>query len=217
MSAPTQAAQRDTAVSETVDLETIKRGSSNAVVLDLILRRWSPRAFAPIPVTDSELKRVFSAGLWAASSNNEQPWRFVLGREGDKVWELIFAALTERNQSWARTSPILFATFAKKTFSRGGAPNRHAFHDVGAACANISLQAAALGLHTHGMAGFNPDQLHSALKAPDDFEAVACWALGHLGDPANLPDTLRTIELSPRSRKSVDEVVLGSGWGEPGL
>jgi len=217
MGAPPQVAPREKAEGETVDLEGIKRGHSNAVVLDLILRRWSPRAFAAIPVTDSELKQVFEAGLWAASSNNEQPWRFVLGRKGDKVWDLIFGALTERNQGWARMSPILFATFAKKTFSRGGAPNRHGFHDVGAACSNISLQATALGLHTHGMAGFNPDQLHSALKAPDDFEAVACWALGRLGDPADLPDMLRTIELSTRSRKSVDEVVFGGDWGQPAL
>ena len=217
MDAPTQVVHGEKAVSETVDLEAIKRGISDTDVLDPILRRWSPRAFAATPVTDSELKQVFNAGLWAASSFNEQPWRFVVGRKGDRVWNLIFNALVERNQGWAGTSPILFATFAKKTLSRDGAPNRHGFHDVGAACSHISLQASALGLHTHGMAGFNPEQLSSALKVPDDFEAVACWALGRSGDPAALPDMLRTIELSPRSRKSVDEVVFGGDWGQPGL
>jgi len=217
MGAALQVLPVETAVGETVDLEAIKRGYSDTDVLDLILRRWSPRAFAATPVTDSELKQVFSAGLWAASSFNEQPWRFVVGRKGDKVWDLIFDALTERNQGWARTSPILFATFAKKTFSRDGTPNRHGSHDVGAASSNISLQAAALGLHTHGMAGFNPDQLCSTLNVPDDFEAVACWALGRLGDPTGLPDMLRTMELSPRTRKSVDEVVFGGDWGQSGL
>ena len=202
---------------ERIDLEELKRGHSDTAVIDPILKRWSPRAFAATAVTDAELRQVFSAGLWAASSYNEQPWRFVLGRKGDGVWDLIFNALIDRNQAWARTSPILFATLAKKTFTRDGAPNRHGFHDVGAACGNMSLQAAELGLHTHGMAGFNPDQLSSALEIPDDFEAVACWALGRLGDPAELPDMLRTMELSPRTRKSIEEVVFGATWGQAGL
>lgn len=217
MGTTTQVVPIEATVNETFDLEAIKRGYSDAGVLDLVLSRWSPRAFAATPVTEQELKQVFSAGLWAASSFNEQPWRFVIGRKGDKVWNLIFDALTEGNRQWARTAPILFATFAKKTFSRGGAPNRHASHDVGAASSNISLQAAALGLHTHGMAGFNPDQLHSDLQAPDDFEAVAAWALGHLGNPVDLPDKFRPMELSPRSRKSIDEVVFSGDWGQPGL
>lgn len=204
-------------MSENLDLEEIKRGHSGVNVLDVILRRWSPRSYADSTVTDAELEQIFSAGLWAASSFNEQPWRFVLGRKGDPVWTAIFDALVERNQGWARTAPILFASFAKKTFSKDGSSNRHAFHDVGAASGNMSLQATALGLHTHGMAGFDPDRLRDTIGVPDDFDAVACWALGRLGSPEVLPEMLRTIEVSPRSRKTIKEVVFGAHWEQPGL
>lgn len=54
----TQVAQRETAVGETVDLEATKRGSSDTAVLDLILKRWSPRAFAATPVTGLDLHFV---------------------------------------------------------------------------------------------------------------------------------------------------------------
>ena len=121
-------------------------------------------------VSEQDLKTVFTAAAWAASSFNEQPWRFVLGRKGDPTWETILKFLMPANQMWAKNAPVLFATFAKKTFSHNKTPNGVAQHDVGAACANLALQATALGLHAHGMAGFDKPGLQAALTVPDDFE-----------------------------------------------
>ena len=45
---------------------------------DVIARRWSPRAFEERPVEPGKLKRLFEAARWAPSSNNEQPWRFLV-------------------------------------------------------------------------------------------------------------------------------------------
>jgi len=190
---------------ETIDLEQQKHAVVNTPVEDLILRRWSPRAFADTPVSDADLKTVFTAASWAASSYNEQPWRFVMGRKGDETWNKIFHSLMPANQSWANSAPVLYASFAKRTFSHNGSPNRVAVHDVGAASATLALQAMALGLHTHGMAGFNPEALRAAFHIPDDFEPVAVWALGYLGDPERLPENYRKVELQPRTRKPLQE------------
>jgi nitroreductase len=145
-------------------------------VEDLFLRRWSPRAFVETPIDTDSLKAIFSAGRWAASSFNEQPWRFVVGRKGDSVWQRIFESLVPANQSSTKSAPVLFASFAKKTFSQNGVANRVAQDDVGAASAQISVEATARGLYTHGMAGFDPAKLATSFVAPNDFEAVACWA-----------------------------------------
>jgi nitroreductase len=200
-------------MSET-SLDKTKCGNTESPVEDLILRRWSPRAFAPNPVSVSDLKTIFTAGLWAASSYNEQPWRFIVGRKGDETWGKILAALAEMNQSWAKDAPVLYAAFAKQTFTHNGSPNKVAQHDVGAASANISLQATALGLHTHGMAGFDGDKLRAAFSVPEDFVPIACWALGALGDVESLPDHLKKMELAPRQRKILNEVVF-SAWDKP--
>lgn len=111
---------------------------------------------------------------------------------------------------------MLYASFAKKTFSQNGAPNRVAQHDVGAASAQMALQASALGLHAHGMAGFDPEKLKASFAAPDDFDAVACWALGHRGDPGKLSEQQRKMELSARQRKPLSEWVF-TDWGKPAL
>jgi nitroreductase len=195
------------------EVETTKHGVAAYPVLDLILRRWSPRAFDQRTVSDSDLATMFSAASWAASSYNEQPWRFLVGRKGDETWNKIFSALTPANQGWTEGAPVLYVALAKKTFSHNGSPNRVAVHDVGAACATLSLQATALGLHTHGMAGFDPQAFRDAFGIPDDFDPISCWALGYLGDPATLAENYRKSELQPRTRKPLEDFLF-TRWGE---
>ena len=194
--------------------ETVKYVSSDEGLLDAIGKRWSPRSFADKPISAEQLKTIFTAASWAASSYNEQPWRIIIGIKGTPVWEKIFNALVPPNQVWTKTAPVLFATVAKKTFAKNGKPNRHAMHDVGAASATLALQAASMNLHAHGMAGFDTETLRAEFKIPDDFEPVACWALGYLGDPESLPEQLRNLELSKRERKDLPEFLFGE-WGKP--
>jgi nitroreductase len=201
---------------EETPLDHTKHATTELPVNDLLLKRWSPRAFAETSVSDADLRTIFTAAAWAASSYNEQPWRFVVGRKGDAAYQKIFGALVPMNQGWAKSAPVLYATFAKKTFSHNGSPNGAAVHDVGAASANASLQATELGLHTHGMAGFDREALRAAVGVPEDFEPVACWALGYLGDPGTLPEQFQQMELAPRTRKGLGEFVF-SEWEKSSL
>ena len=196
------------------ELDEIKRGRSDIAVESLLLKRWSPRAFSDEPVSNESLKQIFAAAAWAASSYNEQPWRFIVGCKNDDVWNKIFQSLMPFNQSWAKAAPVLYVGFAKKTFSHNQAPNGVAVHDLGAASSNASLQAATLGLYTHGMGAFDHGRLSEAFAVPEDFEPVSCWALGYLGDPESLPENFKASERLPRVRKPLGEVVF-KGWGEP--
>lgn len=203
-------------MSTQLPLDQTKHATTSIPVEDLLLRRWSPRSFADRPVTEEQLRSIFEAASWAASSYNEQPWRFLVGRKGDETWQKIFDCLLPLNQAWAKSAPVLYATWMKTTFTHNGHPNGVAMHDVGAASANASLEATALGLHTHGMAGFDKDRLREAFGVPDGFEPVACWALGYLGDPEALPESLREMERKARVRKPLGEVVFRA-WEKPAL
>ena len=183
-------------------------------VLDVIQHRWSPRAFSDRPVEEDKLKSLMEAARWAASSYNEQPWRFILAtKEELEAYERLLGCFNENNQKWARTAPVLLLSFAKKTFSKGEKTNRHAWHDVGLAMGNLLAQATALGLYAHQMAGILPDQIRETYDVPDDFEPVAGIALGYLGDPDVLPDGLREKEHAPRTRRPLEETVFGATWG----
>jgi nitroreductase len=192
----------------------LKHAPDGAGVEHLIRRRWSPRAFADKDVSADDLKKLFEAARWAASSFNEQPWRFLVGRRGDETYKKIFGALVEFNQSWAKSAPVLVLSVAKKTFSANGQPNRYGLHDTGAATTLLSLQATANGLHTHSMAGFDAEQARASFAIPSDYDIGAVTALGYFGDPESLPDQMQKTEVAPRQRKPLEEFVF-SDWDKP--
>ena len=184
-------------------------------VLEPIRQRWSPRAFSGKPVESQKLLQVLEAARWAASSFNEQPWRFIVAtKEQGEAYAKLLGCLREKNQDWAKTAPVLMISLAKKTFSKGGGTNHHAWHDLGMAVENLVLQATDLGLHVHQMAGIEADRVRKLYGVPDDFDPVTGLALGYVGDPAVLPDDLQEKERAPRSRKALSELVFGNGWGE---
>ena len=182
-------------------------------VIEVILERWSPRAFSHKSVSRENLRKIFEAGRWAASSYNEQPWRFIVGHKGHPTYQKIFDSLVEFNQSWAGSAPVLILSVASKTFARNGETNHFAIHDTGAATAYIALQATALGLHTHSMAGFDKNKARAAFGIPDNYDIGAVTALGYLGNVDDLPDGLMERELAPRDRKPLTEIVLAD-WGK---
>jgi nitroreductase len=181
----------------------------------LLRRRWSPRAFAARPVEPDKLRSLWEAARWAASTGNEQPWYFLVATRDDAVEHArLLSCLRENNQLWASRAPVLMVSVAKLTFDATGQPNRHAFHDVGLAVANLIVQATALGLFAHQMAGIYADRVRQLYGIPEGFEPVAGIVLGYLGDPALLPDDLRQRELAPRLRKPIEAFVFQGRWGQ---
>ena len=183
---------------------------------ELFQARWSPRSFADRPVSNQDLATILEAARWAASSYNEQPWRFIVARKSDgAAYHKLLSLLLPFNQAWAKSAPVLIISAAKRAFTHNGTPNRHALHDTGAASAQLALQAADLGLHVHGMAGFDAEKAQRELGIPSDYEPVAAYALGYLGSPDDLPETYRERERAPRQRKPVSEISFGGEWNKP--
>ena len=69
--------------------------------------RWSPRAFAPEPMPETDLLRALEAARWAPSAYNVQPWRFVYALRGDAFWERFLDVLVPFNRSWAANASAL--------------------------------------------------------------------------------------------------------------
>ena len=182
---------------------------------DLLKKRWSPRAFSGRPVEPGTLRSLLEAARWAPSSNNAQPWSFLVATKEDQAAHgRLVSCLMEGNVPWAQRAPVLMVSVARLSFEDDGKPNRHAFHDVGQAVANLTLQATALGLFVHQMAGFYPDKVRELYGIPKEFEPVAAIALGYPGDPESLPEKFRSRELAPRTRKPLSEFVFAERWGQ---
>ena len=190
-----------------------KPAPTDVPVHELIRNRWSPRAFADQSVSPEVLSSLFEAARWAPSSNNEQPWAYIVARKDDpENFAKLLSVLVEFNQSWAKHAPVLALSIAHSTW-QNGKPNAHARHDVGSASAQLTFESNSRGLLVHQMAGFDAEKAREVFAIPPDWEPVAAMAIGYPGDPASLPQPLRDREVAPRSRKPLSEFVMTGRWG----
>jgi nitroreductase len=181
---------------------------------ELIARRWSPYAFADRPVSDDDIRSLFEAARWAASSYNEQPWSYIVATKEDQAaFERLLSCLVEGNQPWAKAAPVLALGCTSLNFVRNNKPNAAAVHDLGLASATLALEATARGLFVHQMIGILPDQARELYQIPEGVQPLTGLAIGYAADPSILPDGYRQRDLAPRQRKPLAEFVFGGQWG----
>jgi len=181
---------------------------------DLITHRWSPRAFATKPVPADVLRSLFEAARWAPSSNNEQPWAYLVATQDDaENFANMVSVLVEFNANWAKKAPVLALAVSELSFAKNGTPNRNAQYDTGAASALLTVEATSRGLFVHQMAGFDPAKARQVFSIPEGWEPIAALALGYPGDPATLPQPYQDREAAPRTRKPLREFVMTGQWG----
>lgn len=175
-------------------------------VLDLILNRWSARSFSTQPITDLELMTIFDVASWAQNCFNNQPWRFIYARHESEHWQKFLNLLVPANKVWAQHARVLVLVISKKTFDYNESPSRTHSFDTGAACQNMSLQAASFDIVCHGMEGFDYDAARLAFSISDIYQVEAMFALGKLGAKEDLPEKLLARE-NPSTRKPLKEIV----------
>lgn len=186
----------------------IKEAITKYPVHDLILKRWSPRAFATTPVSQSQLDTILTAASWAPSSGNEQPWRYITAlKENEKGFSALLNCLLPSNAVWVKNAPALLLCYTKLTYTKSGKDNVNAFHDAGLANQNLLLQAVSMKIYGHAMEGFDKAKAVHDFKLSSDFQPVCMIALGYLGEAENLDEPYKTRELTPRMRKALDEFV----------
>ncbi len=182
---------------------------------EVLRQRWSPIAFSDQAVEPEKLRSVLEAARWAASSYNEQPWSYIVAtQDNPDEFSRLLACLAEGNQVWAKNAPVLMLSVAKLTFTFNGVENRHAFHDVGSASANLAIEATAQGLFIHQMAGFDVPKAKETYGIPDGYDPVAAIALGYLGDPQTLSESMQQRQSAPRTRKPLDQFVFAGHWSQ---
>src|SRR4030088_1238912 len=114
----------------------IKHAETDHPIHELMAQRWSPYCFSKKLISKEDLRSLFEAARWAASSYNEQPWSYIVARQEQKEeFERLLPCLVEANQRWACNVPVLALGIASLNFSRNNKPNRAAIHDLGAASA----------------------------------------------------------------------------------
>ena len=195
-------------------MNTQKQANPDHPINELIARRWSPYVFDDRPVSTEDLRSVFEAARWAASSYNEQPWSYIVAVKHDEdAFQTLLSFLVEGNQGWASAAPVLAIGCTNLKFTRNGQPNAAAVHDLGLASANLTFEATARGLFVHQMIGILPDKARELYRIPEGIQPVTGLAIGYAADPNTLSSEYQARDLASRGRKTLSQFVFGGEWG----
>ena len=195
---------------------SIQKAVTDYPIQNALAERWSPYGFEDRPVPEADLRSLFEAARWAASSYNEQPWNYLVAtKENSLEFGRLLSCLVEANQVWAKAAPVLVLGVVSLRFAKNNQNNRAAVHDLGLAAGNLLVEATVRGLSVHQMIGILPDKAREVYQIPAHYEAWTAMAIGYKADPAKLPEALKGRDLAPRQRKPLSEFVFAGQWGQP--
>jgi nitroreductase len=167
---------------------------------EAIRSRRNVRSFTDHPIADDHLDEILESGRRSPSSQNWQPWDFILVRQRDQLEKL--------SHVWRGAGHVAHAAAAIALIAPVPADERQQNrlqYDLGQATMSIMLAAAGLGIGSGHSAVADQDLARSVLGFPED---RSCAYLISLGYPADRPLTL----IRNPDRRPFDEVVHRDHW-----
>ena len=181
------------------DLLTMTTRQSTHPVAAQFLDRSSPRAFSGKKLKAQDIETIVEGARWAPSASNKQPWHFAYSINGDANWQAFSTIPNEFNRRWCLNAGALLVVLSDKQSAT------HSF-DTGCAWGYLALQAHAMGLATHAMAGIELDAARQVLQLGDNWKVECLVAIGERGDKSSLPADLAEREV-PSPRKPLAEIL----------
>jgi nitroreductase len=165
---------------------------------EAIRSRRNVREFADRPIADDHLDEILEAGRRSPSSNNWQPWDFILVRQRELLRQLA--------DVWRGAGHVANAAAAIALIAPADDSQRNRVqYDLGQATMGIMLAAAGLGIGSAHAGVGDQDLARTLLGFPED---RFCAYLISLGYPADRPLTL----IRHPDRRPFSEVVHRDRW-----
>jgi nitroreductase len=165
---------------------------------ETILSRRNVRSFADRPIPAAELDQILEAGRRSPSSQNWQPWDFILVTGREQLRQLARVWRGAGHVAGSAAAIVVVGPVADNEFHR-------AQFDLGQATMAITLAAADLGIGSCHAGVSDLPLARELLGIPEDRD----WAfLLSLGYPADRPLT----PVKNPKRRPFDEVVHIGRW-----
>jgi len=165
---------------------------------ELVVKRYSVRAYKPDPVEDEKLQQVLEAARLAPTAANRQPFQIIVIHTAGREAELnrIYS------RDWFVQAPLVLCAcgIPARGWVRKDGKN-YTDVDVSIVMDHLILAAANAGLGTCWIGAFDATVARQVLHLPDDVEPVAFTPLGY---PADQP--------GPKKRQPLSELVRYERW-----
>jgi len=164
-------------------------------VFDAVRTVLAVRGYQDKPVPEDVIRRVVEAGHLTASSQNGQPWHFIVVEQRETLQQLGTLA-----KSGPYTADAAFAVVVVISQSRFGVS------DGSRAIQSMMLTAWAEGVGSNWVGFLGLDPVKPLLNIPEEMEILAIVPFGY---PA------KHVGRGKKNRKPMSEVVSREKFGEP--
>ena len=164
-------------------------------VFDAVRTVLAVRGYQDKPVPEDVIRRVVEAGHLTASSQNGQPWHFIVVEQRETLQQLGTLA-----KSGPYTADAAFAVVVVISQSRFGVS------DGSRAIQSMMLTAWAEGVGSNWVGFLGLDPVKPLLNIPEEMEILAIVPFGY---PA------KHVGRGKKNRKPMAEVVSREKFGEP--
>ncbi|MCD4834470.1 MAG: nitroreductase family protein [Bacteroidales bacterium] len=173
-----------------------------SLLLELINKRQSDRAYLSKPIEQEKLSRIIEAGRLAPSACNAQPWKFIIVDQQElknKIADCTSSKILGMNH-FTKQAPIHIVIVEEKanfTSNAGSLIKNKQFPliDIGITAEHICLQATAEGLGTCMLGWFDETKVKKLLNIPKSKRVPLIITLGY---PAS--------ETREKRRKDLDNI-----------
>lgn len=181
--------------------------------IDVIRHRHSVRDYLPDPIPDEILSEILDAGRIAPSTQNRQPWRFVVIRDAQLKKNLAYkSGVIGLANTFLRQAPVIIIACADP--QRDLILNQQAYYLVDTA---IAFQQMVLAAWQHGigscwLAAFNEAKVKQVLQIPEHIRVIAMSPFGYPKDKTGL--FAKAVEFIAQShqRLTIDKIVSYDGY-----
>lgn len=167
---------------------------------EAIRSRRDVRSFEDKPIADDHLDEILESGRRSPSSQNWQPWDFILVRHRDQLLQLSHVWRGAGHVAHSAATIALIAPLSEKDMHRDRLQ-----YDLGQATMSMMLAAASLGIGSGHSSVGDQDLARTLLGFPEDRFCAYLIALGY---PADRPLTL----IRRPDRRPFNEVVHRDRW-----
>jgi nitroreductase len=167
---------------------------------DAIRARRNVREYLDKPIPEADLGRILEAGRRAPSSQNWQPWDFVVVTDRARLQELANVWQGARHIAGSAATIALIGQDPEDAQHRDRLQ-----YDFGQATANMMLAAVELGIGSGHSAVGDQAQAQRVLGFPDSYFCAYLIALGY---PADRP----LAPLINPNRRPLDDIVHRGRW-----
>lgn len=176
--------------------------------LELIHNRHSVRDFFSQPLPQEVIDDMLEAARLAPSSQNRQPWRYILLTEGDKIKNLAkHTGLLGLSNYFIKDAPCLVIACADMKQNLRVNQQDYYLVDVAISFHQMILAAWAHGVGSCWMAAFNEKKLAEYLQLPKNYRIVAMSPFGYPKDSKSLYSKALTAFSDSNNRLEMDQIV----------